>query len=61
MTQFKKWTGGTCPVSPEVVVTVCFASDETNTKTRNAEDFRWEWVANGKGGDITGYYVGLPS
>lgn len=55
MADFIEWTGGSCPVTPDTVVVVRLGPGHV-TKTRDAADVRWEWVANGQGGDVTGYY-----
>lgn len=64
MADWIEWKGGDMPVSPETVVTVQYEgpmidaeTPVTVTKTRNAEDCRWEWHANGKGADIIRYRI----
>lgn len=58
------WMGGSMPVEGHVVVSVQYEGPIEHdggpvivVKTRNAEDFRWEWAFNGKGADIRRYKI----
>ena len=61
MADFIPWPGGEQPVGDDDLVEVqmpVIASDGTtsyNTLIRKASEFRWYWVAQGRGGDIVGY------
>jgi hypothetical protein len=59
MTDWIEWKGGECPVSPCQRINLQFRDGETYDETWRIDlrACQWDWMHDGKGGDIIAYRV----